>query len=129
MIATEVETSPQFEGRYGQQGEHIPIGQGPLEGHRPRDPFSEGRRLEVVLPRKSEPHQGPTQSVQQRKPPLATGSRRNLGIHARNSAVPTASGNAHSTIQATEPGSPLPDRISRKTQKTKSPSELLRKGF
>jgi hypothetical protein len=50
-----------------------------------------------VLPSKGQSQQSPTQSIQQRKPPLAAERRRNLGIHARNSAVPTASGNAHSS--------------------------------
>jgi hypothetical protein len=99
-----------------------------LKRHRPRDPFSECRRLEVVLPCEGEPHQGPTQSVKQRKPPLSVGSRRRLRIHARNSAVPTASGNAHSTIQASEPGSPLPDRISKKA-KNKKPLRIAPEGL
>ena len=97
VVAAQIEAPPQLERRNGQQSEHVPIGQSPLEGHRPRHPFAKGGRLEVVLPREGQPDQSPTQPVQQRKPPLTARRRRNLGIHARNSAAPGGSGNAHSS--------------------------------
>ena len=127
MIATQIEAPPQLERRYRQQRKHIPIGQRALDGYRPGDPLSERGRLQVVLPSKGEPYQGPTQSIQQRKPPLAAGRRRNLGIHARNSAAPAASGNAHSSVGDRKP--PPKQHPSGLPKKTKSPSGSLQKGF
>ena len=127
MIATQVEAPPQLERRYRQQRKHIPIGQRALDGYRPGDPLSERGRLQVVLPSKGEPYQGPTQSIQQRKPPLAAGRRRNLGIHARNSAAPAASGNAHSSVRDRKP--PPKQHPSGLPKKQKAPLDRSRRAF
>lgn len=126
VIATQIEAPTQPEGRYRQEREDIPVGQSALKGHRPRDSFSEGGRLEVVLPSKGQPHQGPAQPVQQRKPPLAAGRRRNLGIHARNSAAPAASGNAHSS---THNRRPFHDGIFRGSSEEKALPDCSRRAF